>query len=191
MKNNYSFLFAILLVFFSAFLFSTAVFGGKTTAQSAKRPKPTPTVTPTKAPTSIPTPTPTTIVSSITDIEVIVSAPQQITSPNLINYSITVINHGPKVATAVQLCSNLDPSYFALNFIYEGNFRAMIGGIGRYGDCSVYGELDNLAVGGSETMSYSISEVSPITRTNTINVSAIETDNNLINNTQIITTLVN
>jgi hypothetical protein len=186
MKNNYSFLFAILLIFFSAFLFTTTVFGGKTSAQSAKRPKPTPTVTPTK----VPTPTPTTV-NSITDIEVIVRAPQQITSPNLINYFITVINHGPKVATAVQLCSKLDPTYFAINFINEGNFRAMIGGVGRYGDCSVYGELDSLAVGSSETMSYTISEISPIIRINTVDVSAIETDINLINNTQIVTTFVN
>lgn len=190
MKNKYFALFAVLLVFFLTFIFSTTVFGGKTTASPAKKPKPTPTVTPTMVPTSIPTPTPTIVVSSIADIEVVVSAPEQITSPNLIDYVITVTNHGPEAATAVQFCSNLSPSYFALASIYEGNFRAMVGGVSRYGDCSVYGELDNLAVGASETMSFSISEGSPITRTNTVRGSAAETDNNLTNNTKTVTTAV-
>ncbi|MFA5770277.1 MAG: hypothetical protein WC894_02170 [Patescibacteria group bacterium] len=193
MKKLYFVLFAVLFVFLLTFSSSTVVFGGKTAAKPKPTPTVKPTVTPTKAPsptpTSIPTPTPT-IVNSIADIEVIVSAPQQITSPNIINYVITVTNHGPEVATAVQICSNLFPSYFAINNIYEGNFRAMVGGVSRYGDCSVYGELDSLAVGASETMSFSISEGSPITRTNTVRGSAIETDSNLTNNTKTVTTAV-
>lgn len=185
MKKLYFVLSAFLFVFLLTFFSTSVVFGGKSIA----KPKPTPTIRPSVTPTKAPSPTPT-IINDVTDIEVVVSAPQQITSPNLINYVITITNHGPKIATAVQLCSNLNPSYFALQSIFEGNFRAMVGGVGRYGECSVYGELDSLAVGASETMSFSISESAPIIRTNVINGSAIETDNNLTNNAKTVITAV-
>ena len=129
------------------------------------------------------------------DISVVVAAPIKVVPYREIRYDITVTNKGPFTASGVQFCSTLSIPHSSVNLVglEQGIWYLVIGAsgpIGRYTDCSVYGELLSLASGSSASMSYTIVEAGPQIISNTVKASALEKDRKTTNNRAVVATFV-